>query len=122
MILGIGIDIVEISRIEKSCKDYGDKFLNRIFTSQELRYAQSKTNPYPSLAVRFAAKEALVKATREGKYNTFAWQDAEVSTDTLGIPHFICRNDLENILKDKKVHVSLSHSEHYAAAMVVIED
>ena len=122
MILGIGIDIVEIARIRKSCDVYGDKFLGRVFTIQELQYARSKANPYPSLAVRFAAKEALVKATKEGKFNTFSWQDAEIFTDDLGIPTFHFRNELEKILKIRKIHVSLSHSENYATAMVVIEE
>jgi len=122
MILGIGIDIVEVARIRKSCEAYGDKFLDRVFTVQELQYARSKSNPYPSLAVRFAAKEALVKATKEGKYNPFGWQDAEVFTDALGIPSIMFKNKLKKILKDKKIHVSLSHSEHYATAVVVIEE
>lgn len=121
MIIGIGTDIIEIERIAKSHRQYGDKFLNRIFTQEEIRYAMAKKDPYPSLAVRFAAKEALIKATREGKFHHFDWLEAAIDTHHNGVPHFRFQNALARFLENATVHVSLSHSQHYAAATVVIE-
>lgn len=121
MILGIGIDIVEIARLKKTCLDYGDKFLSRIFTAVEREYAMKKSDPYASLAVRFAAKEALVKATREGKVHPFDWLDAEVVVSSLGIPSFRLKRDLQKTLAGRNVHLSLSHSDHYATAVIIIE-
>ncbi len=121
MILGIGIDIVEIARLKQTCDDYGDRFLDRIFTSDERAYADAKADPYPSLAVRFAAKEALVKATREGKFHAFDWLDAEVTVSASGVPSFRLQRKLFDTLADRRVHLSLSHSAHYATAVVIIE-
>jgi len=121
MILGIGIDIVEIARLKKTCNDYGERFLDRIFTEGERTYANLKSDPYPSLAVRFAAKEALVKATREGKFHVFDWLDAEVMVSASGVPSFQLKRQLLRALTDRHVHLSLSHSAQYATAVVIIE-
>ncbi len=121
MILGIGIDIVEIVRLKKTCLDYGDRFLRRIFTVAEREYAMKKSDPYASLAVRFAAKEALVKATREGKVHSFDWLDAEVVVSPSGIPFFQLKRELQKTLSGRNVHLSLSHADLYATAVVIIE-
>ncbi len=122
MIRGIGNDIVEIARIRSSCEKYGDRFLKRIFTPEEQRYVESKSNPYPSLAARFAAKEALIKALRVGKFHAHEWTDAEVTMDETGIPRIRTYRDLQLALDGKTIHLSLTHSDHYASAIVIIEE
>lgn len=121
MITGIGTDIVEIERIKKSHLEYGDKFLKRIFTQEEIDYCLSKENPYPSLAVRFASKEALVKAARVGKNHPHTWTDVSVEVNPEGIPHVFLFNKLKQYLEDTRIHLSVSHSHFYATAVVVIE-
>ncbi len=122
MIIGTGIDIIEIVRIRRACDSYGDRFLNRIFTAAELAYARRRSDPVPSLAVRFAAKEALIKALRVGRHHSLEWTDIEVLTDAEGRPSVKYAASVEAVFFDKKIHISLSHSEHYAAAVVIIED
>ncbi len=121
MIVGVGNDIVEIERIRKSCENYGEKFLEKIFTPSERAYVAPQSNPYPSLAARFAAKEALIKALRVGKFHTHNWTDAEVIVHSTGIPEIKTYRNLEKELKGKKIHLSLSHSDNYASAIVIIE-
>lgn len=121
MIFGVGTDIIEIERIRKSHKEYGDKFLRRIFTQEEIDYCLKKEDPYPSLAVRFASKEAMVKAARVGKFHPHSWTDVSVELDPEGIPHVFLYHELKEELKDMRIHISVSHSNAYATAVVMIE-
>ncbi len=121
MIIGVGMDIVEIERIKKSYEQFGDRFLNRIFTEDEIAYCFSKKQPYPSLAVRFASKEALVKAAKLGKYHSNSWLDVAVAVSGKGLPELVVFNKLKKKLKGMRIHLSLSHSDDYATAVVVIE-
>lgn len=121
MITGIGTDIVEISRIRQSCEAYGDRFIHRVFTSGEITYAYSKKDPYPSLAVRFAVKEALIKAARVGKFHPHGWLDAEVITDARGVPSIELYGELKKELAGQQIHITVSHADHYATATVIIE-
>lgn len=116
MIKGIGIDIVEIDRIKTAVAKFGDKFLNKIFVQNEINYC-TKFNKlkYPELSVRFAAKEAYAKALGSGMRG-INWKHIEVSNDKLGKP-YIKINGISN----KKCQISLSHSQKYAVASVVIE-
>ena len=74
MVLGIGIDIIEIERIKKSVDNFGDSFLNKIFTQTELDYCLPKPNKYQHFAARFAAKEAIAKALSYSGENGFNWK------------------------------------------------
>ncbi len=115
-IAGIGIDIIEIDRIKAAVKQFGDSFLKRIYTAKEINYCRSKnTLRYPELAVRFAAKEAYVKALGSGMRKIF-WKDIEVINDRLGKPELVIKGK-----KKPKVFVSLSHSQAFAVANVIIE-
>ncbi len=116
MIKGIGIDIVEIDRIKTAIKRNGKSFLDKVFTDSELRYCKKlKGYKYFCLAARFAAKEAYTKAIGTGMIG-ISWKQIEVSNDKLGKPHLLIKG------KNKKnVHLSLSHSQNYAVASVVIE-
>lgn len=116
MIKGTGIDIVEIDRIKAAVVKFGDKFLNRIFLQNEIRYC-TKFNKlkYPELSVRFAAKEAYAKALGTGMRG-INWRQIEICNDKLGKPYIKINGKTNN-----KCWLTLSHSRKYAVASVVIE-
>jgi len=122
MILGIGVDIIEISRIKQSVERSGDKFLNRIFTEKELEYCLSKGNKYQHLAARFAAKEAISKALSIGWNNQFDWKNVEVINEKSGEP----KVHLNGLLKDflpaaTNLKITMSHSDEYAVCFAILE-
>ena len=121
MVRGIGVDIMEIQRVQKSMDGLGDAFIQKIFTPDEIRYCQSKNNAAQHFAARFAAKEAVSKALATGWRGEFAWKDVEVMNDELGQPHVTLFGKLKETLARSSVFVSLSHSESHVVAMVVIE-
>lgn len=128
MILGIGSDLIEIARIAHILDRHGDRFLNRVFTANEIAYAHAKINVAATLANRFAAKEALVKALGTGISQGIHWQDIEVRNTAQGQPYLSLYNQAAEILKSRtpegfraQIYCSLSHSHDYAQAMVVIE-
>ena len=119
MIKGIGTDIIEISRIENSMKN--PKFLEKNFTSTENDYFQNKNMSPQSVAVSFAAKEAFSKALGTGIIG-FSLKDVELLHNENGAPYINLYNNAKEMLGSGKIHVSLSHSQQYATAVVVIED
>ncbi|MED1205463.1 holo-ACP synthase [Heyndrickxia acidicola] len=116
MIKGIGIDIIEISRIEEMIKKQG-KFPERILTSNELDLFQTFSGKRQAefLAGRYAAKEAFSKAYGTGIGSALSFQDMEIMADKLGKP-FFSSPDMRGI------HLSITHSREYAAAQVIIEE
>ena len=78
MIVGMGVDIVEVPRIRAAIERFGDRFLHRLFTAAEIRYCESKANKFERFAARFAAKEAALKAIGTGLSRGISWQDVEV--------------------------------------------
>jgi holo-[acyl-carrier protein] synthase len=125
-IYGIGTDIVDIKRIEKSLIGYGSKFKKRVFLKREILYCDKKKNPIPFYAKRFAAKEALSKALGVGIRKGISFKNIEVKNDNLGKP-FIKLNGAAEIflkkrIKNKKysVHLSLSDETLFAQAFVLI--
>lgn len=120
MILGVGIDIIEIERIKKSVDRYGDRFLNKIFTITELEYSLKKKNKYQHLAARFAAKEAITKALSSFD-KVFRWQDIEIYNQTNGMPTVKLYGKLKDFLgEDKSLNISMSHSDHYVACVAIL--
>jgi holo-[acyl-carrier protein] synthase len=122
MIYGTGIDIVKIARIQEISEKWGDKFLRRVFTESEISYCYQKKTPYGSLAVRFAAKEALIKAI--GSEVPASFTDIEVINNSAGKPALQVSGKLETFFKSRaitKVHLSLSHEDEYGIASVVLE-
>jgi len=124
LIIGCGIDLVKIERLEKIIKKWGDNFIFRIFTSLEKEYCEKKKgNKYQSYAGKFAAKEALLKALGLGlrKAN---WKDIEIKNDKLGQPIIETSGKLKNIASAKgisKYFISISHTKEYAIAQVILE-
>lgn len=124
MIVGTGIDIAEVPRIEASIARFGDRFLRRIFTEAEIRYCESKANRIERYAARFAAKEAGMKAIGTGWNHGVAWRDVEVCRQPGGRPTIAFHGKAaEFAAKLGAVHValSLSHTKEYAIAQVILE-
>ncbi len=124
MIVGTGIDIAEVPRIEASIARFGDRFLHRIFTEAEIRYCESKANRVERYAARFAAKEAAMKAIGTGWNHGVTWHDAEVCRQPGGRPTIAFHGKAaEFAAKLGAVHValSLSHTKEYAIAQVILE-
>ena len=122
MIRGIGVDIIEIERIRRLAEESGQRFLDRVFTEGELRYAAGKHHRYQHLAARFAAKEAASKALATGWSGAFRWTDVEVVNDSTGQPRIVLHNELQRLLTGSTVHVTISHSDSHVVAVVVIEE
>ncbi len=121
MISGIGIDVVEIHRMNKIIDEWGNTFLEKIFTENELSYARSKKEYVQHLAARFAAKEAVAKAISTGWSGGFRWKDVEVTNDVSGKPTIILSGQLSEIFNSHNVFISLSHSENVVVAFAVVE-
>lgn len=114
MILGIGIDIIEINRIEKIINRWGDNFLNHVFNTEEIEYSRKFINPAQHFAARFAAKEAIYKALKNQINVT--WKDITILNDAAGRPY--CK--LNDKTFNDKILISLSHSDNYAVANAII--
>ena len=124
MILGTGIDIIEVARIASSFEKFGERFVNRILLPDEIAYCLSHRQPAPFLAVRFAAKEAVSKAFGTGIGAQLGWQDIEIRRKESGEPFVVLHGKGRELFAArgaKILHVSLSHTEHYAAATAILE-
>ena len=117
-----GIDIIEVVRIKNNIETNQEKFLNRIYTSKEIEYCESKKmNKYQSYAGKFAAKEAIFKAISTFLNNKFQveWKDIEVLNNSDGKP-FVCINNKIEEIKKCKIDISISHTSTMAVASVVL--
>jgi holo-[acyl-carrier protein] synthase len=121
MVEGIGIDVVEIPRMQKALDRWGDVFLRKIFTPGEIEYSQSKKYQTQHIAARFAVKEAVAKALAKGWSSGFRWKDVEVNNNEDGKPIVILHDHVKTMLAGRTVHVSISHSENVVIAFAIIE-
>ncbi|HUA39858.1 MAG TPA: holo-ACP synthase [Candidatus Sulfopaludibacter sp.] len=124
MILGTGIDIIEVKRIAASCERFGERFVNRILLPDEIAYCRSHKDPAPFLAARFAAKEAISKAFGTGIGAQLGWQDMEVRRKESGEPYVALHGKGERLFASrgaKRLLISLSHTQNYAAATAILE-
>jgi holo-[acyl-carrier protein] synthase len=123
MIVGIGIDVVEIRRIRDLAQRHA-AFLTRTFAPCELHHCQDRANPFPHLAARFAAKEAVFKALGTGWSLGLEWTDVAVENNAAGKPTIrlsgVARRLAEQ-LGTHKIHLSLTHTGPYASAQVILE-
>jgi len=125
MIIGSGIDLVEIERIQHSMDRYGARFLNRVYTPAEQAYCLSKRRAAESFAARFAAKEAGAKALGTGISHGVSWLEIEVVRETSGRPnlHFHGRAaQIATRLGMVSASLSITHTGSLSAASVVIEN
>ena len=124
MIVGTGIDIAEVDRIAASIQRFGRRFLERVFTPEEIRYCESKANKVERYAARFAAKEAAMKALGTGWRHGVRWRDIEITRQPSGKPTL----HLEGVARGfadrlgvKNISLSITHSGNFALAQVIFE-
>ncbi len=125
MILGVGLDIIEVERIRAAFKRHGERFARRILREAEVTYCLSQIDPSPSLAARFAAKEAVSKAFGTGIGAELGWHDIEVERLPTGQPQVRLHGGGARLLMERGgrvVHLSLSHSAGHAAAVAILEN
>ncbi len=120
-IQGIGVDVVDVKRMEAIINEQREPFLDKVFTEHERRYCESKANPHQHFAARFAAKEAVSKAMQTGWSGKFRWKDVEVVNEESGAPSVVLSNEVAKILKASRIHLSLSHTENTVVAFAIIE-
>lgn len=124
MILGTGIDVVEIDRFGHALERRGVRMRMRLFTESEQRYCEENAHSAPHFAVRFAAKEAFAKALGRGIAEGIRWLDVEVTRDEAGRPAILLHGRAKErfvLSGGRTIHVSLSHSRNIAIASVVLE-
>lgn len=124
MIYGIGIDLVNIKRMEKVITRWDDRFINRIFTSGEIDTCKKRAFPPSAFSLRFAAKEAFAKALGLGMNNGVSWRDIEVYHFPGGKPGLRVHGRSSEICRENSItgfHISLSDDGDYGTAMVVLE-
>jgi len=119
MVLGVGIDIIDIKRIKSIIEKFGDKFFQRILTENEIKYCKSFSKPELHFAGRFASKEAYSKSIGTGISKDFGWKDIEILNDSRGKPsiYHIKENEFSKFI----YHISISHTDEYATAVVIRE-
>ena len=124
MILGVGIDIIEVARIKASLEKFGERFGQRILLPDETAYCLTHKNPAPFVAARFAAKEAVSKAFGTGIGAALGWQDMEIRRKESGEPFVVLHGKGKKLFESrqaKQLLINISHTEHYAAVVAVLE-
>ena len=124
MIVGTGVDIAETSRIEQVIQSHGERFIRRIFTPAEIEYCERFKNKAERYAARFAAKEAAFKALGTGWREGIRWLDVEVTHLPSGKPELVLTGralEIARQLSMTRASVSISHSDRYVVAQVVME-
>ena len=129
MIIGIGIDLVKTERIKDAAEKWKTRFLNRVFTPEERKSAAAKKSPYPHLAGRFAAKEAVLKALGIGMSAGISWKEISVVTEpsggrpSSGQPRVRVRGRIKTLMDRrgvKEIQISISHDSEYSIAQVML--
>jgi len=124
MIIGCGIDLVEIERIKKVIKKWDVRFLKKVYTNSETNYCERKNKgKYQSYAGFYATKEACLKALGTGLRN-IKWKEIEVRNDSLGKPLLCLSERILKVTENKKIHrihLSISHTKELAIAQVIME-
>ncbi|MFQ6133917.1 MAG: holo-ACP synthase [Armatimonadota bacterium] len=124
MIIGIGIDIVEVARIGRMVDRHGARFLDKVYTSYEVENCQRRGGRAQEYAARWAAKEALMKAVGTGWRRGVLFRDIENYNLPSGKPMIRLRGRVKQLaqrLGGRRIHVSISHEREYAVAFVVLE-
>jgi holo-[acyl-carrier protein] synthase len=124
MIIGIGIDVIQNDRLRQSVERFGDRFLNRIYTEDEIAYCNKSARPEIHYAVRFAAKEAAFKALGTGWASGVTWKDVELVRLPSGKPELHLYGEAlahATSAGAKRFHVSLTHDQLVSCAVVIFE-
>lgn len=124
MIVGTGIDIAEVERIQQTIERYGQRFVERVYTPGEIAYVERKANKFERYAARFAAKEAGMKAIGTGWRRGVRWQDFEVANLPSGRPTLLLHGVAAEFAKKlgvTRISLSLTHTEQQGMAFVILE-
>jgi len=124
MIVGTGVDIVETRRIQQALERHAERFTKRVCTSAEIAYCEKFKNRAERYAARFAAKEAAFKALGTGWGNGVRWLDVEVTHLPSGKPRLVLSGRAEEVARElgvTRTAVSISHTDHYVVAQVILE-
>ena len=124
LIVGMGVDIAEVGRIQTAIERHGEIFLKRVYTTREREYCERFKNKYERYAGRFAAKEAAMKALGTGWRRGVRWVDFEVVRETSGQPTLAITGEAAKIAQQlgvKSVALSITHTESQALAQVIFE-
>lgn len=116
----IGIDIIEVARIEATEKKFGQRFLDRVFTDREISFCEKRKNRCEAYAARFACKEAILKAIGTGKSPGIRWKDMEIIDDGHHAPIVKLKGKVREIVGSNKIILSLSHIKEYAVAVALL--
>ena len=123
MVVGLGVDIVEVDRIRKALENQ-PKMVQKVFTAQEAEYCTTRKNQYQHFAGRFAAKEAALKALGTGWAEGIRWRDVEVSSEPSGQPYLHFHGKAEEVfesLSAGNAFLTITHARTYAVAVVILE-
>src|SRR5438270_11311968 len=123
-VIGIGVDLIECARIQRSIDRFGERFLRRVFTDGEIAYSMSMKFPERHLAARFAGKEAVSKAFGTGIGKAMGWRNIDIRKKESGEPFLVFSGSAEELATQRGVTsalITLSHTEHHAIACVVLE-
>jgi holo-[acyl-carrier protein] synthase len=118
--VSVGVDIVEVRRVEDAIDRWGDRFLERIYTPDEIAYCRGIARQGESFAVRFAAKEAFAKALKIGRISV--WREVEIVRGEGPRPSVLLHGSAKSLVGGRRVDLSLSHASSHAVAVVLIED
>ncbi|MFH2119470.1 MAG: holo-ACP synthase [Pseudomonadota bacterium] len=124
MVFGIGIDLVEVGRIETILKKWEERFLCRIYSAEEIRYCNERARPAVHFAARFAVKEAFLKAIGVGMGGSVRFRDIETTHDQRGKPILKLAGGARSFLEVggiRSVHLTISHTNAHATAIVILE-
>jgi len=124
MIIGTGIDIIEVKRIHEAHRRWGIKFLKKFLLPDEIEYCMKQSDPSPSIAARFAGKEAVSKAFGVGICEKLNWHDLEITHHEHNRPVVKLHGKAEGLFSKlgcKSAHISLSHNKEQATAFAVLE-
>jgi len=124
MVIGIGVDIIEIERVKKLIEKFSGKFIKKVFSAREMDYCRRFSDPGRCFAARFAAKEAVLKALGTGLAQGVRWREVEIVNLPGGAPEVVLTGKaaaLANTKGVQKVLVSLAHGKNEAIAFVLLE-
>lgn len=124
MIVGIGVDLVEVGRIERIIARWGDRFIRRVYSTREIDYCSQRKKPATHYAARFAAKESFLKSIGVGLGQGIRLSDIEVVRSERGEPQLHLSGKARECLHKRggaRVHLSLTHTSHDATAFVIVE-
>lgn len=121
-VAAIGVDIIETERIKQAIARWGEQFLFRIFTPAEVAYCRAKKQSHYSFAARFAVKEAVIKAIGTGLTSNLRWTSIEIVNDRLGKAELRLGERVKEVIGDKKILISMSHTHQYAIGEAILLD